>query len=670
MEVPRKDPNLQEALDLLEARFIEAEGDPDVAYSLLSTFELNFIDEEIYKCLDFRYYAENYHIINSKHKGFVTLYPFWDSQEIFYAKILEIQLEGRPVKIIVLKARQLGLSTINEALLFHHTIFTEGCNSLVVAQDPGQADYLFEMSRFAYDSLPWWMRPESRYESKGRYIHFDRRDDLIRQTKPGLRSAIYVEAANKMSGVAVGKAITCCHLSELSLWPEAKVLAEQLFPTLSGSPGQIAIMESTARGRNNFWYDFWKDAWNGKVDWEPVFIEFFRVKKYSLPIPPTVKFERTKDEIGLAGKVEETTGIALADEQLYWRRKEMQVFASLNRGDESKFFQEYPSASWMEAFQGSGICAFNKKKLQHILETTCVPPRWYGEIDLKQDRDGVWNVPELRLTKTQKGEKAPAAEQHGARLYVWEQPEANEKYFVGADVAHGVQGGDFSCAQIIKIGHGMRPDIQVAEWHGWINPTPYANAVAALGYWYNTAEISLECNDVGLSSNAQLMRVLEYPNLFRWKHYDKITNFITNFTGWYTNTKTRDQIIAKFRESMDDEVIVIRSEDLVNECLDFSSEDDGRYEGQSTNDDRVFAMMIAIFCAHDMEHYGGEAPVSRTSSKKDIPKGVDFNNTDFSPLYDGKREKDSVPNEDDPPKDYALWEEVGPAPDDDLWRTI
>src|SRR5271170_1494780 len=393
MEVPRKDPNLQEALDLLDSRFVEAEGDPDVAYSLLTSFELNFIDEEIVECINFRYYAENYHIVNSKHQGFKTLYPFWDSQEIFYDKILEIQAENKPVKIICLKARQLGLSTVNEALLFHHTIFTEGCNSLVVAQDPGQADYLFEMSRFAYDSLPWWMRPESRYESKGRYIHFDRRDDLIRQTKPGLRSAIYVEAANKMSGVAVGKAITCCHLSELSLWPDAKVLAEQLFPTLSGSPGQIAIMESTARGRNNFWYDFWKDAWDGKVDWEPVFIEFFRVKKYSLPIPATVTFERSKDEDGLAAKVQETTGVTLMNEQLYWRRKEMQVFASLNHGDDSKFFQEYPSSSWLEAFQGSGICAFPKKKLQHVLETTCVPPLWYGEIDLKQAPDGIWRIP-------------------------------------------------------------------------------------------------------------------------------------------------------------------------------------------------------------------------------------------------------------------------------------
>jgi hypothetical protein len=667
-EVRRQDPHLQEVLDLLDARYEEAEGVVEAAYSMLSPFELNFVDEEIAKCLDFRYYAENYHVINSKHDGFITLYPFWDSQEIFYSKIVEIQKTGKPVKIIVLKARQLGLSTINEALLFHHTIFTEGCNSLVVAQDPGQADYLFEMSRFAYDSLPWWMRPESRYESKGRYIHFDRRDDMLRQTRPGLRSAIYVEAANKMTGVAVGKAITCCHLSELSLWPEAKVLAEQLFPTLSGSPGQIAIMESTARGRNNFWYDFWQAAWHGKVDWTPVFIEFFRVKKYSRTIPVNVNFERTADEQSLANKVKETTDIALTDEQLYWRREEMQVFSSLNRGDDSKFFQEYPGASWLEAFQGSGICAFNKKKLQHILESTCSPPIFYGEIELGQGREGIPNVPQVKLKRLPKGNPPPPAEQYGSRLYVWEEPQPGETYYIAGDVAHGVFGGDYSCAQIIKVGTGMRPDEQVAEWHGWINPTPYGGVLAALGYWYNTAQIAVECNDVGQSTNAQIMRVLEYPNLFRWKHYDKIKNFISDFLGWYTNVKTRDLIIAKFREYIDDNMIIIRSEELVNECLDFSSDDDGRFEGQSTNDDRVFAMMICVFCAHDSEGWGAEQ-VARPAAKKDTPRGVDYINTDFSPLYDGRREKDIVPNE-ETPADFLMYEEIKTSEDDDTWRTI
>lgn len=672
-EVRRKDSHLQEALDILDRRFAEAEGNEAVAFASLNDFESKFVDEEILKCMEFRYYAENYHAIQSKHfEQLVTVYPFFESQEIFYSKIKEIQDTGQPVQVIVLKARQLGLSTINQAILFHKTIFTENCNSLIVAQDPGQADYLFTMSRTAYDNLPWWMRPESRYESKGRYLHFDRRDDLERQINPGLRSAIYVEAANRLSGLAVGKAITCAHLSELSLWPDAKVLAEQFIPTLSGTAGQIAVMESTARGRDNFWYDFWKEAWDGKIPWVPIFIEFYRLKKYSLPLPKNEIFERTKEENDLATSVKEASKIDLSDEQIHWRRKKMLEFAALNSGDDSKFFQEYPSSSWVEAFQGSGICAFNKKKLQYMLEKTCHPPLEYGEIDLGRGREGLLNDPQIRLKKVTPGMKPPAAEQRGTRFYVWERPEPGCEYFIAGDVAHGIQGGDFSCAQVIRKGRGPNPDVQVAEWHGWINPTPYANTLAAIGYWYNTAQIAVECNDVGLTTNNHMMRVLEYPNLFRWKFYDKIKNFISEYLGWYTNSKTRDQIIAKFREYIDDDMVIVRSEGLINECFDFASEDDSRFEGQSTHDDRVFAMMICIFCAHDSDGWDVDSQPHTPKVHKEPVKGVDFANTDYSPVHDGKRERDIIPNaeNENQPDDYTLWDNSGDSGNDEDWRSI
>jgi len=698
MEIRRRDRFLSEELELLNARYEECGGDSAFAYSKLSKFEVNFIDEEINRCFDFRYYAENYHAINSKREGIKTLYPFFDSQEIFYTKICELQRLGQPIQVIVLKARQLGLSTINEALIFHRTIFTEGCNTLIVAQDPGQADYLFNMTRLAYDCLPWWMRPEARYEQNARYLGFDRRDEHMRITRPGLRSAVFVEAANKMTGVAVGKGLTALHMSELSLWPDAKVLAEQIFPTLSKTPNQIAVMESTARGRNNFWHELWKDAQDGKIPWIPVFIEFFRLKQYSTVIPVGMTFERTKEEIALAEKVKENSNFTLTDEQLYWRRTEMQTFATLNRGDESKFYQEYPGASSYEAFQGSGVCAFNKKKLQLILESTCCPPKYYGEIDLKKDKSDRW-YPEVRIKEAKKGENIPAAEGYGARLLVWEAPKEGERYYIAGDVAHGVYGGDYSCAQVIRIGHGVHPDEQVAEWHGWINPTPYGDVLCALGYWYNSAEIAIECNDVGQATNARVMRVLEYPNLFRWKHYDKIKNFITDFMGWYTNVKTRDLIIAKFREYIDDGMVVIRSEKLIDECFDFSSVDDSRFEGQSTHDDRVFAMMIAIFCSHDSEGWGTDqaAPAinkqdleifclcghtkdrhgdrhNKTANCQDCGCPIwrqrgDFANTDFSPIFDRNSRPTHHPNEDPPPSDYLLWDEMG-SEQVEKWKTL
>jgi hypothetical protein len=666
--VPRKDDTLEEVLDLLDMRLAQASNDLRRAWSMLTTFESEFINAEIQKCTDFRYYAENYHVIGSEEEGFKTLWPFWDSQEIFYEKILGLQRKRLPAKVVVLKARQLGLSTVSQALIFHKTIYREGCNTLVVAQDPGQADYLFGMARTAYDSLPWWMRPEARYEAKGRYLVFDRKDPIQRLVNPGLKSQIFVEAANKMTGVAVGRTVHAAHLSELSNWDNDEALAEEIFPTMNASD-ELAIMESTARGRKNFWHRFWIKSWNGQTSWTPVFIEFFRVKKYSLPIPKETVFKETKDELGIRDKVFKNTGITVTNEQFYWRRQKMEEFSAL-QGNEYKFYQEYPQVSWVEAFQGSGVCAFNRRKLQSILETTCATPFWYGEIEL--EIKGERRKPIVRLVElfnkdakgvftTRKEEvPLPSQEEYGGRLYVWETPVEGESYYLGVDVAHGVPGGDFSVVQVIRIGHGMEPDAQVAEWRGWINPGPFGHTVCALGYWYMGAQISIECNDVGQATNAEVMRIIQYENLFRWKHYDKVKNFITDYFGWFTSSKTRPLIISKFREFMDENSVLLRSEWLIDECFDFSSQDGSRFEGQADNDDRVMAMMIALFCAHDSE-WGIEASSAPKKTAEELKnlKKRDFANSDFSPVYDSNRPPSLLPYEERPtPGDFALHNEV------------
>lgn len=678
--VPRRDTTLDEVLELLDMRLAQAGMDQSKAWSMLTTWESDFINSEIDKCLDFRYYAENYHTIGSEEEGFKTLFPFWDSQEIFYEKIVNLQRRKRPAKVIVLKARQLGLSTISEALIFHRTIFKEGCNTLVVAQDPGQADYLFGMSRTAYDMLPWWMRPEARYEAKGRYLVFDRKDPTERLVNPGLKSQIFVEAANKMTGVAVGRTVHAAHLSELSNWDNDAVLAEEIFPTMN-APDELAVMESTARGRKNFWHRFWMASWEGKTDWTPVFIEFFRVKKYSVPIPEGTEFRVTEEEETLRAKVEEKTQIRITDEQFYWRRKKMEEFAAL-QGNEYKFYQEYPSATWMEAFQGSGICAFNRRKLQHILETQCVDPYWYGEIELEikgekknpkvrlvelyeKNSDGTYGATDKEgVTRGKRNEIILLPqEEYGSRLYLWEPPQESETYYIGVDVAHGVPGGDFSVAQVLRIGHRMEPDVQVAEWRGWINPGPWGHVVSALGFWYNGAQLSIECNDVGQATNAEVMRVIQYENLFRWKHYDKVKNFMTDFFGWFTSVKTRPLIISKFREYMDTRppMIILRSEWLIDECLDFSAaEGSTRFEGQATNDDRVMALMIALFCAHDSE-WGVEAALKpRKKDPVDPMRVKDFINSDFSPVHDANRPMSIFPfgEERQVPKDFTLHSEI------------
>ena len=620
----RKNPFLNEAIEILDQHLKRCKYDYARAANTLSHVYSEFVDDELMKCMmDPRYYLENYHVIKTKDEGFKTLYPFFDSQEIIYSEIMGMLAQGKAAKCLVDKARQLGSSTLAEGLIFHRTVFNEAVNTLIVAQNPSQSDYLFSMSLLALENMPWWMQPRVRYRSKARYLVFDSENPEMK----GLNSTIYVDAANKLTGVSVGRTIHCSHLSELSDWDNAEILTEQIFPTMSGK-NVIAILESTARGADGFWYDFWNeavDSW-GDEDWEwkPIFVEWFRCRDYSIPIEDKNRFEVTPEEQKIRTKVDKSSGYFITDEQLNWRRIKRKETIKI-KGDDTSFLQEYP-LTHEESFQASGLCAFPKSKLYEIMNTTCCDPLWYGEL---MYHHGAAQEVRLHLTSTfseeekaksgnvvyQRNRVIPPAKKNGARLRVWEQPEAGEAYYVAGDPAHGLEGGDFSCAQVIRIGHGCEPDVQVAEWNGWINPTPFGHILVGLAKWYNGAELSVEMNSVGERTYIEIFRILEYSNLFRWKHYDKVKNFWSDYMAWLTTSKTRDLIITNLRERIMENTVVLYSQDLLKQMLHFTAEEDGgKFQGQATNDDRVMAMQICLWCAHDSD-YGKAAAMAPKSGE-------------------------------------------------------
>lgn len=611
MDLKRHNPHVNEFITLMDEVYAQAGGVVSLAWQRLGAAEIEFMENEIRHCIrDPRYYLENYHTIRTEQDGLKTMYPFWDSQELFYEEVMGIYRKMGKVLAQVLKARQLGLSTICEGLIFWKTLFTPGCNALIVASDIDKVDHQFEMSRLAHDCLPWWMRPEVRYEQKGRVMVFDRRDDLVRRMNPGLRSNIYVEAANKSTGTARGKTIRACHMSELATWVGGgETLAESIFPSMNATD-TMAFMESTAEGRSGFWYQWWRDTEDGKTDWHPIFIPFYKVRKYASKIEPDEVFTPTRDEEEFRAKVLEENNHHISNEVLKWRRKAIAQFVSLT-GDEFGFMQEYPANS-MEAFQGKGVCAFNKRLLHKML-VTCRPPKLVGEINLDKET----SIPSLQLRRVDAGEVLHNPKTYD-RFWVWEEPLAEGMYYVAADVAQGVEGGDFSCVEVLKIGAGMEPDVQVAEWRGWINPTAFAYVIAAIGYHYNSAEISVECNNVGKVTNNEIYRTIEYENVYVWKHLDKIRNARTNFFGWETNYKSKEAAIAKMNESINERSIMLYSKWLIDEMMDFSYDDDGQgsASGDATKDDRVMAMMICRYCAHDSD-YGKKAmarPMSNSSA--------------------------------------------------------
>lgn len=187
----------------------------------------------------------------------------------------------------------------------------------------------------------------------------------------------------------------------------------------------------------------------------------------------------------------------------------------------------------------------------------------------------------------------------------------------GGDVASGTA-KDFSDLPVYRIGYGLEPNVQVAEWHGWINASYFARICAAIGYWYHTAELAVEFARDGITTCNELRVSLDYPSLYRWRHMDKL-NVFTQHIHWLTNSQTRDDAINRMGQHLLDKTIIIRNKHTIQEMRDF-----GRYEnevkaaGMDNEDDMVMGHMIAMAALYQSgkrQEYAENAGIAGEGSK-------------------------------------------------------
>lgn len=199
------------------------------------------------------------------------------------------------------------------------------------------------------------------------------------------------------------------------------------------------------------------------------------------------------------------------------------------------------------------------------------------------------------------------------RLLIWESPEAGEQYAIGVDPAEGV-GADRSVCQVLKVGNMVHPDVQVAEFAcDFLDPVDFASCVKVIGDFYGSngeeAFCTVECNaPCGDTMVNDLRMRLDYSNLFIWKAYDKITNIYTNKLGWWTNRTTRPKLIARGLHAFANSDLIVNSPFCLDEMSDFERDHfiakaKARF---GRHDDRIMALLIAYFGAHDEEWMAGE----------------------------------------------------------------
>lgn len=473
--------------------------------------------------------------------------------------------QGKSVKLVILKARQQGISTLAEGLIFHDTATRKHRKSKIVAHDPDSTASIFGMTKFFYDNLPEGFDSLKRYDNTKRLV-FENPDENARKETPGLDSILEVSTASKVE--ARGQTVHNLHASEVAFWNNAEDLMIAAMQEIPDHADTMVILESTANGVGGYFYDMYWNAKNGKNDFEAIFLPWYIFPEYSRKLEPgfiiTQEEQQLKDTLNLI------------DEQINWRRW---CIANKCNGDELKFRQEYPSTD-REAFIVSGTPRFNTLNLS-IYHDNIPQPKYVGEL-VSEDTPEAVKTPEIH-----------AFERGRLKIYQW--PKIEHSYVIGGDTAKGTEWSDYSCLQVLDKHTGD----QVAIWHGKIDPTKLAYLAARLGYFYRGGQkcalIGIEVNKDGITTNKVLHSEIAYPKLYRRRTVDRTTEKNEMKLGFHTNERSRELILNKLARWINEGEFALVDETTIMECMTFVYDENGKCQAQDgTFDDTVISLAIAI----------------------------------------------------------------------------
>lgn len=525
---------------------------------------------------DDRFYAEKCLKIVDQDAMTVPLVLKQAQWRLIKAKWMQERL-GRPVRIIVLKARKEGVSTIVQGLLLKRVTQLMNHKAQVIAHDKETAEGIFDMAETMYANLPnetidgLVLKPATVRASAGQELAFGQPIRAQRLAGDrGLNSFYNVDTAGNYES---GRGLTpfTIHCSEFAFWENAERKSKALFNSLPDTAATMMIIESTANGYNLF-RKLWIAAETGQSAFYPLFIAWYEDPQYWQPFAHP---EEREDFIAGIGKgpwgedEPELVALGVQPEQLKWRR-----WAIVNKanGDLRAFWQEYPAKA-AEAFLATGKQVFSSLLVAQVLEAT-------ESTDLEAD-EGVLKPQRLEKSRYMGREilvptdplwlPATAAQGVGTPLWRrWEEPDPGlqhadpEKarppgqYVLELDAASGVEteseGPDYFAIQVIN----HRTLEQVAVWHAREIDPNVATEQLYLAALYYSVEVTYPdgrkrlwrpwvaietTGGWGQSAATQLWRVWKYPMLYFRSPAERKGEKMEQRIGWSTDSATKPLLV-------------------------------------------------------------------------------------------------------------------------------
>lgn len=500
-------------------------------------------------------YIEKYIKIRNK-AGKIVNFKLNTPQNKLYDIIKKQKQEKKPVRVIILKARQMGFSTLTESILFKETVTRFNRRTGIITHKATATANLFNMSKLMYECLPDDMKPSVK-RSNAQELIFDNENGT------GLKSKIKCMTAGS-SGVGRSDTFDNLHLSELAFWEgDVKATLTGLLQAVPNLPGTMIIIESTANGFEMF-KELWDQAVDGENDFIPLFVAWYEMPEYSMPYSG---FTLTAEEEELKRMYD------LTNDQLEWRRW---CIRNNCQNDIDQFKQEYPSNP-EEAFISTGRCIFDKNAVIKRLRYVPKP--------IKQGYF-VYNE-ELASHNIMSGIKWVSDKKGCIKIYKLPNMPAITKYCIGGDTAGDTQGDEFSSDVI-----DAKSLEQVATLTMQTDEDLYAKQMYCLGKYYEWALMAIETN---YSTYPQKkLEELGYPSFYVRETVDKFDKKVTKQFGFNTNKKTKPLILANLVELVREHTDIFNDEKTLRQMLTFVKKDGGVQEAEEGyHDDKVMSISIA-----------------------------------------------------------------------------
>lgn len=582
---------------------------------------------EVYKArfkVDFAFWAYYEIRIEDKRTGLMVPFKLNRPQVIVLEICEEMRRAGKPINLIICKARQWGGSTF--CIFYQEWIglyVVEKHSFAVCAQTKSVAGNITKMLMRAMETYDAWSlglpATESlrivRDQTSGEYVIKDSKDRQVS------RSSIRIGSIEKPDSLR-GYSGEGAHFSETGVWkdtPEKR--PADLIRSIAGGillqANSMQVIESTPKGAGNFFHHEYMRAKNGKSAYRAVFISWMQIPHDTMPIEDLKEFVtwlyKHKDEDTTNGDWLDTGryywGLWLQGatlEGIQWYRHQRQTV-----DDHADMASEAPSND-IEAFKFSGTTVFSEQDIVE-LRAGCKAPKYRGDL-ISKGATGAEAFEGIRFVDNQQGQ-----------LKVWAMPDRKTnvkyRYLVSVDVGGRSKKADWSVIRVFDR-FAMIPElggvpVLVTEQRYHTDHDLLAYDAARIAKWYNDALLVIESNTLetkdqerdtdGNMTEYILDTVSDYyKNIYARKaSAEQIKAGTPTRYGFHTNTATKPMIIANLVSCVRDKLWIEQSEYCCTELSLYQKNEKGQFSappGEGMHDDVLMCTAIGLWvCYCDME---------------------------------------------------------------------